>query len=266
MRLDIALVEWGFEPSRSKAKASIKAGLVLVDGKRVTKASLEVSDFSQIEVEGTACPYVGRGGLKLEGAIKSFALVLDGMTCVDVGSSTGGFTECMLQFGAKQVFSVDVGTGQLDSKLLADPRVVSMEGTDIRDVSQDDLGGAADFAATDVSFISLDKVLPSMARLLCDGGEAVCLIKPQFEAGRESLGKNGIVRDPKVHVRVIEKVLQDAADAGFAVCDLDYSPISGGDGNIEYLMHARKTDPGEVVLQLDVAQVVARAHDALREG
>ncbi|ACV22687.1 16S/23S rRNA (cytidine-2'-O)-methyltransferase TlyA [Slackia heliotrinireducens] len=262
MRLDVALVERGLEPSRAKAKASIAAGLVFVNGRNVTKASLGVDDGDAIEVQGTACAYVGRGGLKLEHALRAFGLDIQGMTCVDVGSSTGGFTDCMLSFGAARVFSIDVGHDQLAPKLLADPRVVSLEGIDARSVTSETLGGPADFAATDVSFISLDKVLTPMAGMIREGASAVCLIKPQFEAGRTALNKKGVVKDVRVHQSVIEQVLSEAQCAGFTVCGLDFSPISGGDGNIEYLMHIRKGSPSpdESVPIFDIPALVQAAH------
>ncbi|MBS5451679.1 MAG: TlyA family RNA methyltransferase [Coriobacteriia bacterium] len=263
-RLDVALVARGLAPSREKAKAAISAGLVFVNGKPATKPSTPVPPGVSVEVRGVALRYVGRGGLKLERALDAFALDVTGARCVDLGASTGGFTDCLLQRGASHVWAVDVGHDQLDARLASDGRVTSLEGTDARIVTPDMLGGPVDVAVTDVSFISLSKVLPAMAALLREGGAAVCLIKPQFEAGREHVGKRGVVRDPAVHCAVIERVLGEARATGLEPRGLDYSPITGPEGNIEYLMHAvRRTDDvplGDVAL--NVSGVVSQAHAA----
>jgi len=261
-RLDVLLVEKGLAPSREKAKTMIMAGQVFVDNQREDKAGTNVPVDANIEIHGETLKYVSRGGLKLEKAMNSFPITLDGAVCMDIGASTGGFTDCMLQNGAAKVFSVDVGYGQFAWKLRQDPRVVCMEKTNIRYVTPEDIGEALDFASVDVSFISLTKVLPPARELLKDGAEMVCLIKPQFEAGREKVGKKGVVRDPKVHEEVIEKIVLFASANGFEVLGLDYSPVKGPEGNIEYLVHIKKADePGEP--DVDIAGIVAAAHGAL---
>lgn len=261
-RLDVLLVEKGLAPSREKAKTMIMAGQVFVDNQREDKAGTNVPVDANIEIHGETLKYVSRGGLKLEKAMNSFPITLDGTVCMDIGASTGGFTDCMLQNGAAKVFSVDVGYGQFAWKLRQDPRVVCMEKTNIRYVTPEDIGEALDFASVDVSFISLTKVLPPARELLKDGAEMVCLIKPQFEAGREKVGKKGVVRDPKVHEEVIEKIVGFATENGFQVLGLDYSPVKGPEGNIEYLVHIRKCEePGEP--EVNVAGIVAAAHGAL---
>ena len=240
-RLDILLVEQGLADSREKAKAIIMSGIVYVDNEKEDKAGSTFEETCRIEVRGKTLPYVSRGGLKLEKALKSFPITLQDSVCMDVGASTGGFTDCMLQNGARQVFAVDVGHGQLDWKLRNDPRVVCMEKTNIRYVTRENIGGAElDFASIDVSFISLTKVLPPVYEMLRDEGEVVALIKPQFEAGREKVGKKGVVRDRKVHREVIEKILDYAPAAGFTVRGLTYSPVKGPEGNIEYLVWLQK--------------------------
>lgn len=239
-RLDITLVKRGLAPSREKAKAAIAAGAVRVNGRPSSKPSAPVEPGDAVEVSGETLRFVGRGGLKLEKALAVFGIDLQGANCVDVGASTGGFTDCMLQAGAARVAAVDVGHGQLDARIAADPRVVDLEGTDARAVSPEEIGGPFDFAATDVSFISLAHILPALAGLLRDGGRAVCLVKPQFEAGPEHIGKRGVVRDPAVHRDVLARTLQLARAAGFAPCGLDYSPVTGGEGNIEYLLFAER--------------------------
>ena len=226
-RLDVLLVKRGLAASREKAKAVIMAGSVFVDNQKEDKAGTMFPDTVQIEVRGNTLKYVSRGGLKLEKAMSHFGLSLDGCVCMDVGSSTGGFTDCMLQNGAVKVYAIDVGHGQLDWKLRNDPRVVCMEKTNIRYVTPEDLEEKADFSSIDVSFISLTKVLPPVYELLKDQGQVVCLIKPQFEAGREKVGKKGVVRDPAVHREVIEKVTAFASETGFALLNLEYSPIKG---------------------------------------
>jgi len=234
------LVERGLAESREKAKAIIMSGIVYVDGEKEDKAGSNFPETANIEVRGKTLKYVSRGGLKLEKAMEVFPIELDGKVCMDVGSSTGGFTDCMLQNGAVKVYSVDVGYGQLAWKLRQDERVVVMEKTNIRYVKPEDIEELVDFASVDVSFISLSKVLPPLRDLLKDEAEVVCLIKPQFEAGREKVGKKGVVRDKAVHVEVIENVLGYAEEAGFNVLGLDFSPVKGPEGNIEYLMHIKK--------------------------
>jgi len=234
------LVERGLAESREKAKAIIMSGIVYVDGEKEDKAGSNFPETAKIEVRGKTLKYVSRGGLKLEKAMEVFPIELDGKVCMDVGSSTGGFTDCMLQNGAVKVYSVDVGYGQLAWKLRQDERVVVMEKTNIRYVKPEDIEELVDFASVDVSFISLSKVLPPLRDLLKDEAEVVCLIKPQFEAGREKVGKKGVVRDKAVHVEVIENVLGYAEEAGFNVLGLDFSPVKGPEGNIEYLMHIKK--------------------------
>ena len=244
-RLDLLMVERALAPSREKAKAYIMSGDVYVDGQKEDKAGTMFKETVKIEVRGNTLPYVSRGGLKLEKAMNNFGVSLDGKVCMDVGASTGGFTDCMLQNGAVKVYSIDVGYGQLDWKLRNDPRVVCMEKTNIRYVLPENLQEPAQFSSIDVSFISLTKVLLPVRNLLTDDGEIVCLIKPQFEAGREKVGKKGVVRDPKVHEEVIEKICDFASTNGFELLHLDYSPIKGPEGNIEYLLHMRKTETME---------------------
>jgi 23S rRNA (cytidine1920-2'-O)/16S rRNA (cytidine1409-2'-O)-methyltransferase len=239
-RLDVMMVRLGLAPSREKARAIIMAGEVLVDGQREDKPGSAFPDTVKITVRGNPIPYVSRGGLKLEKAVKAFGLKLQGRICMDVGSSTGGFTDCMLQNGAVKVYSVDVGHGQLDWKLRNDERVVCMERTNIRYVTPEDIQERPSFVSIDVSFISLTKVLPVVRALLEDGGEIVCLIKPQFEAGREKVGKKGVVRDPAVHREVIRQVSAFAAENGFRLLELEFSPVKGPEGNIEYLLHLQK--------------------------
>lgn len=265
-RLDMLMMERALAPSREKAKAYIMAGDVYVDGQKEDKAGTMFPETVKIEVRGNTLPYVSRGGLKLEKAMKNFDVTLDGKVCMDVGASTGGFTDCMLQNGAVKVYSIDVGYGQLDWKLRNDPRVVCMEKTNIRYVVSEDLEGPADFSSIDVSFISLTKVLLPVRNLLTDEGEIVCLIKPQFEAGREKVGKKGVVRDPAVHQEVIEKVRDYAMSIFMEPCHLSFSPIKGPEGNIEYLLHLKKHPEGPEVtdsLEVSVEDVVAQAHGAL---
>ena len=265
-RLDVLLVKRNLASSREKAKAIIMSGNVFVDGQREDKAGTSFSEEVQIEVRGHALPYVSRGGLKLEKAMKNFDVSMEGKVCTDVGSSTGGFTDCMLQNNAKKVYSVDVGYGQFAWKLRQDPRVVCMEKTNIRYVTPQDIDDVLDFASVDVSFISLTKVLGPARELLADGGEMVCLIKPQFEAGREKVGKKGVVRDKSVHEEVIDKVISFALSIGFSVLHLEYSPIKGPEGNIEYLVHLKKEAEAEqagVEESVDVQKVVDAAHGEL---
>lgn len=262
-RLDVMLVEQGFAASREKAKAIIMSGIVFVNGQREDKAgSTFDSEKAQIEVKGHTLKYVSRGGLKLEKAMNCFGVELQNKVCMDVGSSTGGFTDCMLQNGAVKVYSVDVGHGQLDWKLRNDSRVVCMEKTNIRYVTPENLQEPPAFASIDVSFISLTKVLGPVKDLLTEDGEIVCLIKPQFEAGREKVGKKGVVRDKAVHKEVIEMVMAYAASIGFVLLHLDYSPIKGPEGNIEYLLHMTKDTKVETV-PLDAEAVVEGSHQEL---
>lgn len=263
-RLDIILVKRNLAPSREKAKAMIMSGCVFVDGQREDKAGTSFPEDIKIEIHGNTLRYVSRGGLKLEKAVESFQLCLQDKICMDIGASTGGFTDCMLQNQAAKVYSVDVGYGQLDWKLRNDPRVVCMEKTNIRYVTPEDLEEKADFSSIDVSFISLTKVLPPVYELLKDQGQVVCLIKPQFEAGREKVGKKGVVRDPAVHREVIEKVTAFASETGFALLNLEYSPIKGPEGNIEYLLHLQKKQEGVPEDgNIDIDGIVAQAHKEL---
>ncbi|WP_034446582.1 TlyA family RNA methyltransferase [Butyrivibrio sp. AE2032] len=241
-RLDVILVNRGLASSREKAKTLIMAGEVFVNGQREDKpgTTFEEAKITSLEVKGDTLPYVSRGGLKLEKAVNNFGFSLEGKVCMDIGASTGGFTDCMLQNGAVKVYSVDVGHGQLDWKLRSDPKVVCMEKTNFRYMVRDDIDDDLDFASCDVSFISLTKILLPARKLLKDGGEMVCLIKPQFEAGRDKVGKKGVVRDPEVHSEVVHRIFDFMGIAGFDVLHLDYSPIKGPEGNIEYLIHIRK--------------------------
>lgn len=241
-RLDVLLVKGGFAPSREKAKAIIMGGNVFVNNVREDKAGASFDEKAVIEVRGNTLKYVSRGGLKLEKAMDNFNVITEGKICMDVGASTGGFTDCMLQNGAAKVYAVDVGYGQFAWKLRQDSRVVCMEKTNIRYVTRDDIQDSIEFSSIDVSFISLTKVLIPVRNLLSSNGEIVCLIKPQFEAGREKVGKNGVVRDKKVHIEVIENVISFAISNGFEVLNLDFSPIKGPEGNIEYLLHIVKEE------------------------
>ena len=234
-RLDVLLTERGLAESRQKAQAVIMAGHVFVAGQRVDKPGTAVLSDAPIEVRGHALPYVSRGGLKLEKAMKTFPITLTDKICADIGASTGGFTDCMLQNGARKVYSVDVGYGQLDWKLRSDPRVVCMERTNARYLTQEQIPEPLDFFSVDVSFISLNLILPALRPLMKEGGQAVCLVKPQCEAGKEKVGKKGVVRDPAVHLEVLEHFLEHAANADFTVKDITFSPIRGPEGNIEYL-------------------------------
>lgn len=239
-RLDVELVNRGLVESREKGRALIMEGAVYVNGQKAYKAGDKVKDGMNIEIRGAKLHYVSRGGLKLEKALDVFPITLDGCVCMDIGASTGGFTDCMLQNGAKKVYAVDVGYGQLAWKLRSDERVVNMERTNIRYIDFDLVELPLDFVSTDVSFISLSHVLPVAYKLLKDGGEMVALIKPQFEAGREQVGKKGVVRDIAVHSEVIKKITSLAFDTGFSVRGLDFSPIKGPEGNIEFLMYLSK--------------------------
>ena len=264
-RLDVLLVSQGLAASREKAKAIIMSGNVLVNGQREDKAGTMIDVKAEITVKGGQLKYVSRGGLKLEKAMSHFDLTLEGKVCMDVGASTGGFTDCMLQNGAVKVYSVDVGHGQLDWKLRNDPRVVCMEKTNIRYVTPEQIEELAAFVSIDVSFISLTKVLPPVRELMAEDGEIVCLIKPQFEAGREKVGKKGVVRDPKVHEEVIEKVIDFASTIGLESRELEFSPIKGPEGNIEYLLHLLKRPDAASVEPFagNVQEIVAQAHGTL---
>lgn len=263
-RLDVLLVKRNLAESREKAKAIIMSGIVYVNGQKEDKAGSTFEETAAIEVRGTTLKYVSRGGLKLEKAMTHFGLDLTGKVCMDVGSSTGGFTDCMLQNGAVKVYAVDVGHGQLAWKLRNDPRVVCMERTNIRYVTREEIKEPVDFASIDVSFISLTKVLGPVKSLLTDEGQVVCLIKPQFEAGREKVGKKGVVREKSTHREVIEKVTDYALSIGFDVLELDFSPIRGPEGNIEYLVHLKKRQEGMLQRQeTDPASVVDRAFETL---
>lgn len=241
-RLDILLVKKGLSPSREKAKASIMAGIVYVDGQKSDKAGNMVDENADIFVKENLCPYVSRGGLKLEKSMKEFDLHLDGKYCMDIGASTGGFTDCMLQNGAVKVYAIDVGYGQLDYKLRIDERVVNMEKCNVRYLDTNLIKEPIDFISVDVSFISLKLIFPVAVQVLADDGEIVCLVKPQFEAGREQVGKKGIVRDKKVHAEVIENVIGYAADNGLYPQGLTFSPVTGAKGNIEYLLALSKKE------------------------
>ncbi len=264
-RLDVLLVNRGLVESREKAKAIIMTGNVFVDDQREDKAGQKFPETVRIEIRGKKLKYVSRGGYKLEKALQVFPLTLTERTCMDVGSSTGGFTDCMLQNGAKYVYAVDVGTNQLAWRLRQDERVCSMEKTNIRYVTVEDIGEKVDFVSIDVAFISLTKILEPVRELMEDGAEMVCLIKPQFEAGREKVGKKGVVREKSVHIEVIESVMLYAKSLGFEILGLDFSPIRGPEGNIEYLLYVKNshqdpTDLGEDEKE-NIHAVVADAHE-----
>lgn len=264
-RLDVLLLNRGLATSREKAKAMIMEGIVYVDGQKEDKAGTLFDTEAPIEVRGTTLRYVSRGGLKLEKSMSSFNLTLTDKVCMDVGASTGGFTDCMLQNGACKVFAIDVGRGQLDWKLRNDPRVVCMEKTNIRYVTPEEIGEQVEFTSIDVSFISLTKVPGPVKALLKPDGQVVCLVKPQFEAGREKVGKKGVVREPEVHEEVIHKVINWAVELGFEILHLDFSPIKGPEGNIEYLLHLQNhgQETGFTEVPVDVELTVKKAHEAL---
>ncbi|MBR6025480.1 MAG: TlyA family RNA methyltransferase [Firmicutes bacterium] len=262
-RLDTLLVEKGFFQSREKAKTSIMAGLVFVDGQISDKPGNNVDVDAEITVKGDDCPYVSRGGLKLEKALKVFDIDVKGFHCIDIGASTGGFTDCLLQNGAEKVYSVDVGYGQLDYKLRSDSRVVCMEKINFRYLEEGDIPEKLDFACADVSFISLKHMFPVAYMLLKEGASFASLIKPQFEAGREQVGKHGIIKDASVHREVIEKVIGYANLSGFSVCGLSFSPITGGKGNIEFLIYLKKLC-GVQNAEIDIDSVVTAAHKELK--
>ena len=259
VRLDVYMAENSLCEGRSRAQALIMSGMVYVNGQKAEKAGMSVSEKDEIEVrEGLR--YVSRGGLKLEKAMECFGAELSGKVCMDIGASTGGFTDCMLQNGAKKVYSVDVGYGQLAWSLRTDERVVNMERTNIRYVEREQLDEALDFASVDVSFISLKLIFPVMKKLLKAGGEAVCLIKPQFEAGKEKVGKNGVVREAETHIEVINNVIDMAYDNGFSVLGIDFSPIKGPKGNIEYLIYVKNDNNMCTNELVDIEGVVETAH------
>lgn len=261
IRLDQRVFELGFTESRERAKTTIMSGLVFVDGQRADKPGMSVSPDAQIEVRGKALPFVSRGGYKLDKALKVFPVDPAGKICIDCGASTGGFTDVLLQHGASKVYSVDVGYGQLDWKLRNDPRVVNLERTNLRYVTSEQIPEIIELAVMDVSFISIKLVLPAVKQLLQDGADIVCLIKPQFEAGREEVGKKGVVRDRKVHEAVIKSILDFAPTIGLCVKGLDFSPIKGPEGNIEYICHMINTC--EKSSEFDVAAIVTASHEAL---
>ncbi len=268
VRLDVAIFEQGMIESREKAKATVMSGIVYVNGQKCDKPGTQVKPDDKIEIRGKTLKYVSRGGLKLERAMEAFPIKLDGCVCADIGSSTGGFTDCMLQNGASKVFAIDVGTNQLAWKLRSDPRVVVMEQTNIRYVEPEQIGEPLDFCSIDVSFISLRLVLPVAHKLLSDTGSHVCLIKPQFEAGKDKVGKNGVVRDQAIHREVVAGIVDFLYDNGFDILGLDHSPIKGPEGNIEYLAYAQKChEPVErrfTTEQID--ELVGRSHQQLDRG
>lgn len=264
-RLDVALVSRGLAETREKAKAVIMAGIVYVNNQKSDKAGTTVKPDDTIEVRGETLKYVSRGGLKLEKAVVSFGLNLENCVCADIGASTGGFTDCMLQNGAKLVYSIDVGYGQLAWKLRSDERVINLERTNFRYVTREQVPQELDFASVDVSFISLSHILPVMYTLLREGGKSVCLIKPQFEAGKENVGKKGVVRDKNVHIAVIEKIIKLIKENNFTLLGLDFSPIKGPEGNIEYLCYIQKGSTDTAVEVASADAVVDASYEALKE-
>lgn len=262
-RLDVAVFEQGYAPSREKAKALIMAGIVYVNNQKVDKAGFELKEGDVLEVRGKTLQYVSRGGLKLEKAMQEFPITLEGKVCMDVGASTGGFTDCMLQNGAVKVYSVDVGYGQLAWKLRIDERVVNLERTNFRYATREQIPDEIDFASVDVSFISLKHILPNLNTLLAPDGQAVCLIKPQFEAGKEKVGKKGVVRDLNVHLEVVENVINLAVENGFSVMGLQFSPIKGPEGNIEYLIYINKSANPIVSENVNAKELVNMSHTEL---
>ncbi len=262
-RLDVAVFEQGYAPSREKAKALIMAGIVYVNNQKVDKAGFELKEGDVLEVRGKTLQYVSRGGLKLEKAMQEFPITLEGKVCMDVGASTGGFTDCMLQNGAVKVYSVDVGYGQLAWKLRIDERVVNLERTNFRYATREQIPDEIDFTSVDVSFISLKHILPNLNTLLASDGQAVCLIKPQFEAGKEKVGKKGVVRDLNVHLEVVENVINLAVENGFSVMGLQFSPIKGPEGNIEYLIYLNKSANPIVSENVNAKELVNMSHTEL---
>ena len=263
-RLDVLLVERGLQESRQKAQATIMAGIVYVNNQRVDKPGTAVPNDARVEVRGKTLRYVSRGGLKLEKAMQTWPITLEGKTCADIGSSTGGFTDCMLQNGAAKVFAVDVGTNQLAWKLRTDPRVVCLEKTNARTLTAEQVPDPLDFASIDVSFISLKLIFPALYPLLREGGEVACLIKPQFEAGREKVGKKGVVRDAAVHLEVLERFREHTKENNLTILGITYSPIRGPEGNIEYLGYLRKSEEQDA--DIDLRAVVTASHETLKEG
>lgn len=261
-RLDVLLTEQMYADTRSKAQAIIMAGQVYVNGQKADKPGTAYEETVQIEVRGVTCPYVSRGGLKLEKALRDFGVKPEGYVCSDSGASTGGFTDCLLQQGAKKVFAIDVGYGQLDWKIRSDERVVVMERTNIRYVTPEDLGEPLDLSVIDVSFISLKIVLPAIKALLKPTGQVLCLIKPQFEAGKEKVGKKGVVREPEIHKEVLDSFVETAGELGFTILGLTFSPVKGPEGNIEFLGHLTLDDKPGIIP--DTANLVQDAHNTLK--
>ena len=261
-RLDVLLTEQGYADTRSKAQAIIMSGMVYVNGQKADKPGISYEDTVELEVRGQTCPYVSRGGLKLEKALRDFGVDPTGFVCSDSGASTGGFTDCLLQQGAAKVFAIDVGYGQLDWKIRSDPRVVVMERTNIRYVTPEQLGEPLDLSVVDVSFISLKIVLPAIKQLLRPTGQVLCLIKPQFEAGREKVGKKGVVRDPEVHREVLDEFVSLAKSLDFTILGLTFSPVKGPEGNIEFLGHLTLEQKDGI--EPDTEAVVSQAHAALK--
>lgn len=259
-RLDILVFEKGYAESREKAKAVIMAGEIFVDNQKADKCGQSYDENVKIEFRGKAPKYVSRGGLKLEKAIANFNLDLKNKITMDIGASTGGFTDCMLQNGAEKVYSIDVGYGQLAWKLRNNPAVINLERTNMRNVTEEQVPDKIDFFSIDVSFISLKLLLPVARRLLSDNAEAVCLIKPQFEAGREKVGKKGVVRDPKVHIEVVKGIFDFCLENGYSVINLDFSPIKGPEGNIEYLIHIKKSEKPEAFTSVTPEKLVEKSH------
>ena len=261
-RLDVLLTEQGYADTRSKAQAIIMSGQVYVNGQKADKPGISYEETAQLEVRGDVCPYVSRGGLKLEKALRDFGVKPEGYVCSDSGASTGGFTDCLLQQGAKKVFAIDVGYGQLDWKIRSDDRVVVMERTNIRYVTPEDLGEPLDLSVIDGSFISLKIVLPTIKTLLKPTGQVLCLIKPQFEAGKEKVGKKGVVREPQTHKEVLDMFVSLADQLGFTILGLTFSPVKGPEGNIEFLGHLTLEDKEGI--RPDTADVVRQAHETLK--
>lgn len=266
IRLDSLLVDRGFAASRERAKAMIMAGVVFVAEQKATKPGEVLAPDCSIRVTGADIKYVSRGGLKLEKALERFPLSPGAKVCMDIGASTGGFTDCMLQNGAAKVYAVDVGYGQLAWKLRTDPRVVSLERTNIRYVTREQIPEPVSFASVDVSFISLTLVLPVVHALLEEDGDTVCLVKPQFEAGKGKVGKKGVVREPEIHLEVVHKIAEFAVSNGFSLLGADYSPIKGPEGNIEYLFHLKKASEPIIAPEIDLTELVNRSHMELERG
>lgn len=264
-RIDLLLVKKGFFPTREKAKRNIMSGIVFADNRRVDKAGDMVDIDSEIQIKGKSIPFVSRGGLKLEKALKEFLIDVADKTAIDVGASTGGFTDCLLKSGAREVVSIDVGYGQFAWELRNDPRVKLMERTNIRYVKPEDIGFLCDICTIDVSFISLKLVLPVVKQLVKDGADIICLIKPQFEAGRDRVGKNGVVRDPKVHADVVKDIINFSKENGFGIIDLSYSPIKGPEGNIEYLLRLKNNWNKDGIDDIDraVQKIIDESHNAV---